>query len=102
MGERLPWGAEGPGGVAEVGGPRMKQGSLKHRWDGRVGELGLKGRQDELYTKSHLLQLAHHITFPVPGLQPNSMGNQCKKVSHTSRRVGNSGCINGQSALAVS
>lgn len=85
-GAQLPWVAEGLGGVAEGEGPRMKQGSPQPRWDGRVAELGLKCREDELHVKSHLQQPARGITSPVPGLQPGgTTSERCQEAPSTQR-----------------
>lgn len=98
---QLPWVAEGPGGVAEVGAPRTKQGSRQRRWDDQVEVLGLKCREYELDVKHDLLQPAHEVTFLFPRPWSDCVTSEQRKEA-PSRRMGDGGCINGQSATVVS
>lgn len=80
-GARLPWVAEGLGGVAEVGAPQMKQGSQQHHWGGQVEGLGLKHREQELDVKHDLLQPTDKVMFPLPMPRPDSRtSGQCKEA----------------------
>lgn len=99
-GVQLPWVAEGPGGVAEVGAPRTKQGSRQRHWDDQVEVLGLKCREYELDRK-HNLQPTQEVTFLLPRLWTECMLSEQRKEA-PSRRMGNGGCINDQSATVVS
>jgi len=63
---QLPWVVEGPGGVAEVGAPRTKQGSQQCHWDDQLEETGLKCREYESDMKHDLLQPVHQGQIPAP------------------------------------
>lgn len=99
-GGAAPIGGGGTGGGGGGGGPPDEAGITEAPLGWPGGRAGPERQRRWVITKNHPIQFAHHAAFPVLGLQPDSTSNQCKEVSHT-RRVGKSGCINGQSALAV-